>query len=470
MPVFSDAVIERLFGADDAENEDEARFLSYFYVVGAYNSLMAALPIRIVVGHKGVGKSALLKRAFLSDKASRKFSIWLQPGDLIDIKATAAQEKDFNIQIETWKSGISKEIAERLAEYLYGPKATEIFEKQKKGKTKEILKFISLCLGDRKEIDRINIYIDDIDRGWSASREDIRQISALLNAIRDISSPSNNANITFRIGLRSDVYFLVRTSDESTDKIDSNVIWLRWTNDDIIRLMARRIETFFDNNYEGKIKLSQQQITDTILSKVIEPIFSGSGHWEARPMHNVLLSLTRARPRDLVKLLRGGAKKAQLANAEIITTEHLKDFFEAYSQERLQDITNEFRGELPEIQRLIFEMRPLKKEHRTANSYQFSTDQLISKLGDVMRHVPLRFTNGWSVTPKSLIQFLYKIDFITARRETIEGIDRKYFEESRFLASEIVDFGYGWEIHPAYRWALQPQDINAVLDSLFGKK
>ena len=55
---------------------------------------------------------------------------------------------------------------------------------------------------------------------------DIEIISALLNAVRDISSEEKN--IMFRISLRSDVYFFVRTSDESTDKISGNVIWLSW--------------------------------------------------------------------------------------------------------------------------------------------------------------------------------------------------------------------------------------------------
>src|SRR6185312_7171707 len=93
----------------------------------------------------------------------------------------------------------------------------------------------------------INIYIDDIDRGWTATQGDIRNISALLNAIRDIGG--EYSNIRFRIGLRSDVYFLVRTSDESTDKIERNVIWLRWRNDDILRVMAKRIATYFDMPY-----------------------------------------------------------------------------------------------------------------------------------------------------------------------------------------------------------------------------
>ena len=61
MPAFDDATIEKLFGADDAENERPERFKQYFYYNHAYDSLVSPLPVRILVGHKGVGKSALLK-------------------------------------------------------------------------------------------------------------------------------------------------------------------------------------------------------------------------------------------------------------------------------------------------------------------------------------------------------------------------------------------------------------------------
>ena len=84
----------------------------------------------------------------------------------------------------------------------------------------------------------INIYIDDIDRGWTASENDIRNISALLNAVRDISG--SDQRIRFRIGLRSDVYFLVRTSDETTDKIERHVVWLNWSNHEILCVIAKR--------------------------------------------------------------------------------------------------------------------------------------------------------------------------------------------------------------------------------------
>jgi hypothetical protein len=200
--------------------------------------------------------------------------------------------------------------------------------------------------------------------------------------------------------------------------------------------------------------------------KVIDPIFRGRGHWNDRPIHNVLLSLTRARPRDLVKLFQGAAKRANRNNHQIISSNDLEESFQNYSKERLQDIINEFRSEMPDIEKLLLHMRPTKKERKTSESYLFSTDELSVKLQGIMGHATLRFTNLRHVSARSLIQFLYKIDFITARKDTPEGIIRKYFDESRFLANEIVEFGFDWEIHPAYRWALQPQDIQDIIDSL----
>ncbi|QLH70082.1 hypothetical protein LRC39_04720 [Rhodopseudomonas sp. P1] len=473
MPNFDDQTIEVLFGADDAENEEPARFLAYFYFNRAYDSLVANLPIRILVGHKGVGKSALLRRAYLDDCEKKHPSIWIQSSDLSPIKDRVSAATEFSGRIEAWKREILIFLTTATVEQVFGQSPEENRTKIAAGSTQSLVKLLGKTLeeGERRgyRAAAINLYIDDIDRGWAAQQKDISNISALLNAMRDIAGIDRR--IRFRIGLRSDVYFLVRTSDESTDKIERNVIWLRWNNDEILRLAAKRIETFFGGtpSNEDLAKIQQSQISQTVLSKVIDPTFRGLGHWSKRPIHVILTSLTRARPRDLVKLFQGAAKKAHAKNHQIISSEDLESSFQAYSQDRLQDVINEFRSELPEIEKLLLHMRPTKKQRRTAESYQFTTDQLSVKLQEIMGHVSLRFTNGRYVTPRSLIQFLYKIDFITARKEDLAGkIDRKYFDESRFLASEIVEFGYDWEIHPAYRWALQPQDIQDVIDSLRG--
>jgi len=71
MPEFDDVNIQKMFGADDAENESGERFKEYFYYNHAYESLTSELSVRVLVGHKGVGKSALLKRAFLTDQEKK---------------------------------------------------------------------------------------------------------------------------------------------------------------------------------------------------------------------------------------------------------------------------------------------------------------------------------------------------------------------------------------------------------------
>jgi len=467
MTNFDDTTIEKIFGADDAENENPERFKEYFYKNRAFESLTAALPVRILVGHKGVGKSALLRKAYMEDEENNIISVWLRPNDIVDIKVMASGHNDFIMKIEAWKKGLLLEIITHVFNSSFGEGSKIVVNDIKGASPKELLSLLKRTLEEHGKSSFVNVYIDDIDRGWSASIEDIRIISALLSAIRDIGGEVDT--VRFRIGLRSDVYFLVRTSDESTDKIERNVVWLRWNNDAILRVAAKRIVSYFklpisDNQIET---MSQRNISEQILSKVIDPKFQGKGRWEDRPTYTILMSLTRARPRDLIKLFHLSAKNAYRDRVQMIHTEQLQDALEPYSQERLQDIINEYKSEVPELERLLLEMRPSTKERRTAESYQFTTADLRRKINYALRHVNVTFTNGKVVSSGSIIQFLYKIDFITARKVVDNGIDRKYFNEGRFLAPEFVDFGYDWEIHPAYRWALQPQNINEVLDNLF---
>lgn len=483
MPKFTDDTIFEIFGHEAAEDENDDRFLQYFYFNTAYENLTSNLPLRILVGHKGVGKSALIRRAYLADSSANRLAVILQPSAIMALR----QEPDsdnFHRLIEDWKRGIVKLIAETALRNTFQRASETDISLPKNSLISNVTETISDAfrklsekygLGgyDRKIIEtfyadkKINVYIDDIDRGWTASRKDIVNISALLNSVRDFNR--TNKNIKFRIGLRSDVYYLVRTSDESTDKIEGNVIWMRWSGHEILCLMAQRISSYFhDESYSQSelYKKEQSWITSNILSKVITPSFHGLGHWENRPIHNVLLSLTRSRPRDLVKLFHGAARNAYRSNQEIITTKNLQDSFESYSNERLQDIINEFKSELPSIEMLLKSMKPNKKERRTSFGYLYTMAGLSTKINNIRGNINFNFTNGHQISTKSIIQFLYKIDFITARKDTEQGIERKYFDQSRFLAGEVVDYGFSWEIHPAYRWALQPADVGKVLDSI----
>jgi hypothetical protein len=196
---FDDATLVRLFGEDAAENDPPERFKEYFFRNRAYDSVRASLPVRILVGHKGTGKSALLRRAYLEDIESHTLALWLRPNEVMAAAPNAPS--NFLPQIEQWKTGLEYLIGTHTVSFLTSDADGEsilgagaqdllsrlpnlISEKVRKIATPTASLFIERYNRDRS----ITIYLDDLDRGWEAKAGDIRNISALLNAIRDLST------------------------------------------------------------------------------------------------------------------------------------------------------------------------------------------------------------------------------------------------------------------------------------------
>ena len=227
---FSDEIIQELFGAEAAEDENFARLKEYYFKSDVYKNITAELPLRIIVGHKGIGKSALITIATHEDIEHGKVPVLIQPND---ISALGLGSTDFLKIINEWKAGLNEIIARKALQSFgitdepnvasllkqYGGKLVSfIIETTKPFVEKGVNLSHSqdLLINNLFSSQSINVYLDDLDRGWQGRKEDITRISALLNAVRDINN--ENRNIRFKIALRSDVYFLVRTSDESTDR------------------------------------------------------------------------------------------------------------------------------------------------------------------------------------------------------------------------------------------------------------
>jgi hypothetical protein len=473
---FTEENIAALFGHEAAEDEDIERLKGYYFKGNVYSQVANDLPIRILVGHKGIGKSALFHIAMAEEAQRGKLSLLIKPDDIAGI---GDNETDFLKLIREWKFGIS-EIISKKALVSFG-----LLQDGWRGKLNEYGgKFIDylqttfradnyanlqpskkLVIDDFLKDGKIYVYLDDLDRGWQGNTKDIRKLSALLNAVRDIASESKG--VSFRISLRSDVYYLVRTSDESTDKIEGSVIWYSWTNHEILALLAKRVEQFFGNSKttEELIKMSQPALARS-LDRVMEPVFSGHGNWAKIPTYRMLMSLVRKRPRDLVKLCTLAARNARTTGDSLISTKNFNNIFEEYSQGRLQDTVNEYRSELPDVERLLLGMKPSREEKKARLGYVYTTESLLRKILNIQQSGAFKFHNGKSAEPKDLAAFLYKINFITARKENGDFIERRYFEESRYLSHKFVDFGFDWEVHPAYRWALQPDNMSDIFNTL----
>jgi hypothetical protein len=476
---FSEETIQAIFGHEAAEDEEPERLKSYYFKSAVFEKVTAKVGLRILVGHKGIGKSALFTVAMQEDRDRGQLPILIRPDDITGITTDTG---DFLKTIREWKHGLQEIIA---------TKAVQELGVEQKGNLKAILtgtgrlfSFLSdsakpyleskvdinpsqkLLISNFLKSNSITVYVDDLDRGWEARKTDIARVSALLNALRDLCH--ENKGLRFKLSLRTDVYFLVRTSDESTDKIEGSVVWFSWTNHEILALLAKRIETFFGRGVDERTLLAMPQYSIAkYLNPVMEPAFMGKGRWSQVPVYRVLMSLIRKRPRDLVKLCTLSARKAHDEGRRKIATVDFERSFEEYSQGRVQDTVNEFKSELAEIERLIINMKPNKKERLTSLGYVYRTDDLLKKIESISQMGRFTFRNGLIADPKDLAIFLYKINFLTARKVLQDGeIERRYFEENKYLSAKFSDFGFDWEIHPAYRWALQPDTLARIYENL----
>jgi len=232
---FTDDVIQTLFGHEAAEDETPERLKNYYFKTSAYEKVHSNLALRIVVGHKGIGKSALFAVAMDDDRHAKVLPIMIRPDDVTAIGTGAT---DFLTAIRDWKEGLITIIARKALEQMgiegegnlarIATKTGWLLTFLKETAEPVLRSKVNLSAAQKLMIQSylqnraITVYIDDLDRGWEARKQDIGRISALLNAMRDLCRA--NEGLRFRLSLRSDVYYLVRTSDESTDKIEGSVI------------------------------------------------------------------------------------------------------------------------------------------------------------------------------------------------------------------------------------------------------
>jgi len=126
--IFTDENIHKIFGHEAAEDENSERLQEYYLKNEIYDRITANLPLRILVGHKGIGKSALFKIAIAEDKYKGILPIYIRPDDLIGI---GKEKNDFLETIREWKIGLKSIITAKVLEYAEIDPESEIYSKIK---------------------------------------------------------------------------------------------------------------------------------------------------------------------------------------------------------------------------------------------------------------------------------------------------------------------------------------------------
>lgn len=482
----------KLFGHEDAGKENVDRLTSYYYKTLQYEDVMSDLKLQIITGEKGTGKSALLKMAFFESENNDIVPIWIRLDDLSELYTEILNSENL-YQLKTlWKRSISKLVVMNLASHM-SFSLGEDYEKALQwayntgyssrdfiAYSAKILKpmydkFISLdnestSSGEHHTLQRminskrIRLFFDDFDLDWQGKNSDIIKIKSLLLSLSDMTSDMEGLSV--RIALRTDVYEMIR-NEEFSDKFESSVIKCKWNNQEIMKTLAKRICTYFNEPFD-EVSTSDQNTVQYNIIKYLNFIFipkfdESTKVWAKAPTHRVIYSLIRRKPRDMVKLCQSVAEEAYNRKLTTIDSSCFLSILESYSQERLKDLVNEYSNQLPKLQDLLIRMAPTQKEFQAKfnERYVYSTSDLHAKIKNIQQNMNISIYQAnseklCSADFHQISHFLYKIGFITGRKRSEDDkIIRTYYDESPYLLnSNVGDRGYSWEIHPAYRGAL----------------
>ena len=481
-----------MFGHEDAGQEKAERLKKYFIKKTDYETVTSNVPLSIVIGFKGVGKSATLKYAFEEDKEKCTPAIWIRPDDVSELYSKINAEDNILNLITLWKKGISRLIACKICEdwiMTSSSDAEQILNWAESSgyKSKDLISQIASrfsvlingqpkpreqenpATGEHHILERmldkkaIRIYIDDLDRGWEATENDKKRLAALIYALGDLTADIEG--LQARISLRTDVYGLIRSSKEFSDKFESAEVWCSWDNASILKALIKRIYSHFNIEInENDLKDKPQSEISNYLIPIFENHFSNTKSWSGKPTYRVLMSLVRRRPRDLVKLANMAAKQAHEEGTNIVTGHHFCEILDDYSLGRMTDIINEFSSELSNLSDLLYNMGPSQAEIKAKKEkrYTYTTAELYEKIKDATSKTGTTKLKGQvSSDFHDIAHFLYKIGFITGRKDLPNSIDRVYYEQKKqILSRQVGDKGYSWEIHPSYRSALYTKSKN----------
>lgn len=376
-----------LFGHLDALDETDDILKQYFVETDIFQKMKGKENFLLLVGEKGTGKSAIMKMCMITDKENNHF--------IVNIQRPPVNEEDaLNRKINEWKDFISREISDVIANQWKNDNKNTAFRVL--GIAEDVL---SQIVEERYKIDyrgiksqvldvlsesfKIHIYIDDLDTGYKGTQAQNESIIALFTAIREMIRV--NRQLVFRVTLRVDVYDNIRQVDESSDKIQGVKHVLLIKNHEILAMLTKRVVTFFESNgrAHGFKHLTQQEMLEK-METLFEPTFNGIGKWAKSPMHHILMTMTRRRPRDLFVLC-GLAWDSALAKKHLrITTDDLQTVFLEYSNERLRDVISEYHHEFvnaEHLKSLLLGLKLSEKQKRSdANPNIYTKDELRKKV------------------------------------------------------------------------------------------
>lgn len=440
---------------------------------------------RIIVGRKGVGKSAVLEWLAVTHRQHDIPALLIRPDDLDTSGFSSAND------VAALKKGmyscllrsVADSIGSQLDGCLTGAKAKLYDGAVDRGAREadwmsKLLKLLSEVSKPISQVDGIALarslaggktdnaiatavdqylvpakkafvlLLDDTDQIASPGQPDqLNRIWALLLAVRKLSQL--NPFIRCVVTLRTEVWLrLTRNDRGQRDQIDHFrplIVTLRTDEGHMLNILRRRFELASADLGNSSAGMNPFFVS----SNVSLPHSQEERRWTA-----FILKSSRERPRDMIQLVGHLARHAVKRGADLIGDQDAESAMKDYSKERVEDLAIEMGDACPAFLDVI----------RAFASVDFELQ--FEALRGFLSRVPSRFgviVNGRTLPPDSdasalaLLGLLHEADFINAR--IVDSKQPRGFRHISFLDDpHLVQMSRWnelqsmvWEVHPAFR-------------------
>jgi hypothetical protein len=384
---FSPKIMRGLdFGAPAAER-DMGRGLEKYFVESAAFGRVRSGAKTIILGNRGSGKSAIFKVLASRERAAGSIVIELAPEDysyeLLSSTMAAADAGSWAKQgayAAAWKYLIyvliMKEVAGRggkgatkaiyryvrdnhpdpqagtlatLVSYLKRLEGIKIGPLEAGFKSRELdnlykLEEIHHLLPQLMEVldrQRVVVLVDELDRGWDSSEDARAFVSGLFQAC--VSVNELHGHLRVYVSLRQELYDDVPALYDDAQKYRDLLETISWTEDSLLKLIAKRIRHCAQEN--GHNPRALDQAGDLACWNAV---FAAPPGHPADSSYRYMIERTLCRPREIIQFCadtldtaRERAASLPLPYAAVGWTER------GYSAHRVRDIAAEHRFQYP---------------------------------------------------------------------------------------------------------------------------
>lgn len=464
-----------LFGNEAGEDEDPDVLKSYFVPKPEFERFWKAKSsLAIVRARKGMGKSALLAKLGTDLKSEKQNVAAVIKGS--DLAAFGPMDgANPNQLINEWQQRLCATLVYELGKRLKIAfsdtsiamvESAELAGFKSKNIVGSLLERIRVKVGDveftrperrdtvqllRRHLENRQVFawiiVDDIDATFVNSPQACLQISTFFSACRRITA--DVANLAVRVSVRSDVWSVVKRTDEALDKCEQYMVDIAWSTDEARRLLVKKVSSYIQRT-PGLPKWVYNVPFNDMLALVFNPLVRWGDNEVPvdRPIH----ILSAGRPRWAAQLCKMAAEQAATNQRSRIGIQEIKAVLNDYGRFRLDDLYREHSHQYPGLQRLIESFAGGPRRYSTAELLEHVSRRVIKIQG-------LPEIDGATVVNGALDvgRFLFKIGFIHARDDANSSPRFVRFEDRMDLLTTTanLDDGLSWEIHPSYRTILR---------------